>query len=225
MRAISVLVAAGALAAASAASAVTVTAPASGGGWLGFMNVFELPANGGGFVFASSWGVPDLNASFNDPASEVTMSPNTINDPDPFWYQGGGGPGAPGNKIMEANLYIQVDDDSLAGQTVTFEGFVTDLSYTAAHDAYIFIRDFAPDFSSVNETIIPVTGTGAFSLSLNTDPGLGRHVQYGFQSVGENVWSTDVAPFGSVTFSSVPAPATAAIAALGAPALLRRRRR
>ena len=30
------------------------------------MNVFELPANGGGFVFGSAWGIADLVASFDD---------------------------------------------------------------------------------------------------------------------------------------------------------------
>jgi hypothetical protein len=77
-------------------------------GWRGFMNVLELPANGGGFVFGSPWGVGDLVAEFDDPNAKLTLSPNTINDPDPFWYQGGGGPGAPGNKVMDANLFPRV---------------------------------------------------------------------------------------------------------------------
>jgi hypothetical protein len=204
------------------ASGAVVTVGQSSDPWLGFMNVFELPANGGGFVFASPWGVPDLVATFDDPGNKLTLSPNTVGDPDPFWYQGGGGPGAAGNKIMEANLYIQVDDDSLAGQSVTFEGTILSNTYTAAHEAFIFIRDFAPDFSSVNETIVPAV-SGAFSINLNTDPGLGRHVQYGFQSRGENVWVTDVGPFGNVMIGTIPEPATLALMGLGGALLLRRR--
>jgi len=206
-----------------AANAAIVKAPDSTAPWIGFMNVFELPANGGGFVFGSGWGIPDLTATFDDPNNKVTMTPNTIGDPDPFWYQGGGGPGAPGNKIMEANLFIQVDDNSLAGQTVTFEGTVLSNTYTAAHQASIFIRDFAPDFSSFTETIVPAV-PGPFSISLATDPGLGRHVQYGFQSRGENVWITDVAPFGNVVFAT-PEPASIAMLGLGGLTLLRRRRK
>lgn len=171
------------------------------------MNVYDLPENGGGFVFGSGWGIQDLVANFDDSQNSLTMSPNTIGDPDPFWYQGGGGPGAAGNKIMEANLYQQVDDDSLAGQTVTFSGSIASNTFTPAHEASIFIRDFAPDFSSVNETIVAATA-GNFSISLATDAGLDRHVQWGFQVSGVNVWVTDVAPFGNMVINTVPAPAS-----------------
>ena len=206
----------------SAASAVVVQAPQSGGPWLGYMNVFELPSNGGGFVFGSPWGTPDLNSSFNDAAPSLTMSPNTIGDPHPFWYIGGGGPGAAGNKIMEANLYIEVGD-IYSGQTVTFTGNVLSNTLTQAHSAVIFIRDFAPDYSSSNDIFIPAT-PGAFSVSLNTIAGAGRHVQYGFQMRGVNVWATDVAPYGNVVIGTIPAPASAGILALGGLVATRRRR-
>ncbi|MCP4248901.1 MAG: PEP-CTERM sorting domain-containing protein [bacterium] len=208
-----------------ASAGITVDAGDSSAPWFGFMNVYNLPApaGDGAFQFASAWGVPDLVATFDDPNSTVTLSPNTIGDPDPYWYIGGGGPGAPGNKIMEANLYLQVDDGSLSGDTVTFQGTVVSNTYTAAHAASIFIRDFAPDFSSFNETIVPAT-PGGFSIDLLTDPGAGRHVQYGFQSVGENVWVTDTAPFGNVVFGAVPEPASLALLGLGGIVVLRRRR-
>lgn len=221
MRCVFAAVSAGLLLA-SASQAAVVNVGNSTAPWLGFMNVFELPANGGAFVFASGWGVPDLVATFDDPNNKLTLSPNTVGDPDPFWYQGGGGPGAPGNKIMEANLYQQVDD-ALAGQTVTFEGTVLSNTFTAAHVSMIFIRDFAPDFSSFNETIVPAT-VGAFSISLATDPGAGRHVQWGFQTRGENVWITDTEPFGNVMITTIPAPSALAMLGLGGSMLLRRRR-
>ncbi len=146
-------------------------------GWRGFMNVFEL--DGTSFVFGSSWGVGDLNATFDDGASKLTLSPNTIGDPAEFWYQGGGGPGAHGNKIMDASLYQEFAPGDLAGETLTFEGEVLSNSLTAAHNSTIFIKDFAPDFSSFNVTAIPAT-PGPFSINLALDPGAGRHVQYGF---------------------------------------------
>ncbi|GAB4386104.1 MAG: hypothetical protein Kow0022_14210 [Phycisphaerales bacterium] len=197
--------------------------------WLGFMNVFELPENGGGFVFGSPWGVADLPAVFDDSVPQVTMYPNSINDPNEFWYQdptgsgnpNPGGPGAPGNKIMQANLYQEVTG-AYSGMTVTFSGFVTSNTFTDAHQAFIFIRDFAPDFSSLNEVMIPAA-VGAFSISLDTIADPNRHVQWGFQVVGVNVWITDIEPFGSVTFSSVPAPASIALIGL-AGAVTRRRR-
>ena len=61
----------------------------------GFMNVFELPVNGGGYVFGSGWGPADLVSSFA--GNTLTLRPNQIGDPNPFWYIGGVGPGQAGN--------------------------------------------------------------------------------------------------------------------------------
>lgn len=204
-----------------AASGAIVTVDPSSGPWLGFMNVFELPANGGGYVFGSGWGVGDLVATFDDPNNKLTLSPNSIGDPAEFWYIGGGGPGAPGNKIMEANLY-QEYTDVFNGQTVTFEGSVISNSFTSAHTATIFIRDFAPDYSSFNQSVIPLV-PGPFSLSLNAEAGAGRHVQYGFQVSGENVWITDVGPFGNAMIAT-PEPGTLALLGLAGLVIFRRRR-
>lgn len=205
----------------SSVSAQNVFVGESDAGWFGYMNVFNLPSDGGAFQFGSSWGIGDLVANFDDGANTVTMSPNTIGDPNPYWYIGGGGPGAQGNKIMEANLYQQVDD-SFAGQNVVFSGEILSNSFTQAHQSIIFIRDFAPDFSSFNETAVPATA-GAFSISLLADAGAGRHVQWGFQVKGENVWFTDTSPFGNMVIRTVPTPASMAL--LGACGLMAQRRR
>lgn len=182
----------------------------SSANWLGFMNVFELPANGGGFVFPSGWGVADLRASIS--GSTLTLSPNTIGDPNEFWYQNTsgtatapnfGGPGQLGNKIMEANLYVEVNDGSLSGQEVTFTGNVSAFTLTNTHNVVAFIRDFGPNYSSPITQTVPLTEAGTFSVSLNTLAGSGRIVQYGFQTTGENVWITDVAPFGNVQIDTV----------------------
>lgn len=191
----------GCVAPASAQTTVTVL---PGANWLGFMNVSELPENGGAFVFGSGWGTADLVATFS--GDELTLAPNQIGDPDPFWYQGGGGPGAPGNKIMEANMYVE-ETGTLNGQTVTFTGNVLSNTFTSAHDSVAFIRDFAPDYSSFDEVTVPLT-PGVFSISLATNADPGRHVQYGFTTTGVNVWATDVAPFGTAVITAVPEPAT-----------------
>lgn len=191
-----------------------------GATWLGYMNVFELPSNGGAFVFGSGWGIGDLRASF---AGDVlTLSPNTIGDPAEFWYIGGGGPGASGNKIMDANLY-QEFNGSLAGQTVTFTGNVLANSLTESHTAVAFIKDFAPDYSSFESTIIALT-PGVFSISLETINDPTRHVQFGFTVNGVNVWETDVEPFGSVQITAVPKPSVIALAAIGLAGIACRRR-
>jgi len=75
-------------AAVSANAAVTYTVdPAAT--WLGFMNVFATGGPGygmagaGGGVFGSTWGTPDLKATFAGPV--LALSANTIGDSDPFW--------------------------------------------------------------------------------------------------------------------------------------------
>ncbi len=195
---------AGALSFGTAQADVSVTLDGSAP-WQGFMNVSNLPSAGGAYQFGSPWGTGDLVAVFT--GNDLRLSPNTIGDPDPYWYIGGGGPGAPGNKIMEANMYVQ-QDGPYAGQTVTFSGTVLSHTFTSAHVARVFIRDFAPDFSSLVENSIPLPTSGDFSISLATINDPARHVQYGFQVTGVNVWVTDVAPFGAAVIGPmVPTPA------------------
>lgn len=193
-----------------------------GASWQGYMNVFELPSNGGAYVFGSPWGTGDLVANFSGPV--LTLSPNTIDDPNPFWYTPSGGPGAAGNKIMEANMYVQ-NDGGWAGQTVSFSGTVLANSFTSAHSTVAFIRDFAPDFSSFNVTSIALGGPGDFTISLATINDPARHVQYGFTTTGVNVWVTDVGSFGNLQVTAIPEPSTFAVAGLGLAALLVLRRR
>lgn len=181
----------------------------------GYMNVFELPSNGGGYVFGSTWGVTDLSGTFPSSTS-VIFSPNSINDPSSFWYTPSGGPGATGNKIMEANLYAQ-STGGLSGQTVNFKGNVASFTLQTGTNANTdftfraFVRDFAPDFSSVVETVVPISGTGDFTASLATINDPARHVQYGLQMRGPCVWVTDVAAKGSVTVNAVPEPSAYAL--------------
>lgn len=182
-----------------------------GAAWLGYMNVFEIPANGGGYVFGSAWGTADLVATFS--GSTLTLAPNSVNDTNSFWYTPSGMPGAVGNKTMDASMYVESSDGSLGGQTITFTGQVLTSTLTTNTDytSVAFIKDFAPDFSSSVSTTIPLTN-GVFSISLATINDPTRHVQYGFETIGPDVWSTDVGNYGVVKIAPVSnTPAAMAI--------------
>ena len=157
----------------------------------GYMNVHDL---GGNFQWGSGWGLPDLTAVYS--GSNLILGPNTIGDPDPYWYLPSGGPGSVGQKIMHANCYAQVDGP-LAGQTVTFSGVVLSNTLTSAHVATAFIKDFAPDFSSFVTTTVVLPASGTFSVTQNAVNDPARHVQWGFEVVGACVWVTDLAPYGT----------------------------
>src|SRR3954467_7895346 len=174
---LALIVGCGLLCAARAGADTTVTVdPAAP--WQGFMNVFELPSNGGGFVFASGWGTQDLVATFSGPT--LTLAPNSVNDTNSFWYTPSGGPGSTGNKNMDANMYVE-KTDTLSGQHLTFTGNVLSNTLVSPYTSVAFIKDFAPDYSTNVTTTAPLNA-GVFSISLDTINAPGRHVQYGFET-------------------------------------------
>lgn len=196
-----------------------------GANWIGYMNVFNLPENGGAFQFGSGWGTADLCATFSGPT--LTLTPNTINDPNEYWYTPSGGPGATGNKTMDANMYVE-DSTTLPGELLTFTGNVLANTLVSPYTSKAFIKDFAPDYSSFN-TVTADLVTGVFNISLQTTAD-GHHIQYGFETVGPDVWATDVASKGFVNITAVnqtppvPEPSTLALLASSAVGLLGLRR-
>jgi len=224
------LIGCAAVCAASRVNADTTVTVDPGAPWIGFMNVSETPQNGGAYVFGSGWGTPDLVATFAGPV--LTLAPNTIGDPNPFWYTPSGGPGAIGNKTMDANMYVQTADGTLTNQTLTFTGNVLANSLFGnvnqlgnGWTSVAFIKDFAPDYSSFVQTTATLN-PGVFSISLLTINNPARHVQYGFETIGPDVWITDVGPYGNIQVTGVPEPATLFLVGVAgfAIAVCRRRR-
>ena len=97
----------------------TVTVDASAD-QLGYANAFETD---GTFVFGEAWGVPDLKTIVDPANNTLTLQPNynTWGDgTDPFWVNQAT---VLGNKLFEGNTYVE--DNTLVGSELTFEGLVT----------------------------------------------------------------------------------------------------
>lgn len=207
-----------ALLAAPAVAQTTVTVePPPALNWLGYMNVFELPENGGGYVFGNAWGTADLPAVFT--GDQLTLSPNTntYNPADPFWVN----PDGSANKVTEANMYVE--DTSLIGQTVEFTGFALENSLVAPYTSQAFIKvlDPAQGYAAIEQAYVPLVGGQAFSVSVTVPNTAGLIPQYGFVTVGPIANPDTVDQLGRAVV--IPEPMTGVLLALAGAALLRRR--
>jgi hypothetical protein len=177
--------------------------------WIGYMNGFTLPENGLAFEFGAVWPTADLDAGFT--GAIASFSPNTSEDRDnptnPQFWNSDGSP----NIYMDANFYVE--NDSLAGNTVTFSGYCWTNTLVDPYDTNVtaFIKDFVSDYSSYTSITTNLTG-GFFSVTLTTAPG--DHIQYGFEMLGPDARITNAAANGSVIISSNPPPAGPAITSI-----------
>ena len=164
--------------------------------WQGYMNVFSLPADGGGYQFGGPWGAGDLRAAFANDVLGLQACTNVSNPADSYWTK----PDGSGNKQMQANWYV--DTVSLVGSNLVFSGNVVDDSLTGNQACQAFIKVFPSDYSSVlQQSVVPLTGPNQFfSVSLTaTNPGA-AHVQYGFATVAPNApWTSNPDSTASIT--------------------------
>ncbi len=178
-----------------ASNAQTTITVGSGMNWVGYMNVFD--SVGTGWIFGSGWAVADMKTEVDTVTGAMTLKPNyntyADNPGDPFWQNG-----AIGNKVMEANTFVE--STSLGGQELTFEGYVDSFSLDPGYQATAFIKvlDPALGYAAVVYTTVPLLATGAFSVtdSIPSTPGL--ITQYGFTVYGMNANPVDEAAFGNV---------------------------
>lgn len=162
--------------------------------WIGFMNVFELPANGSAFQFASPWGFGDLVASVDTQANTITLKPNRIGDTAPYWQTDGV---LQGNKLMEANSFVEKTglavspftwNGTVSSFTLGTEGVEQDLTQGFTATAFIKVLNPANNFDLVFEARVDLIDGENFQVSYDGSvPDANYLVQYGFTIVGPNV--------------------------------------
>lgn len=154
--------------------------------YLGFANVFETPANGGGFVFNSPWAIADIKSVIDAGENTVTLFPNFNtygdNPTDPFWVDQGTGLG---NKVFEGNTFVE-NNTNLIGQELTFQGNVEAFTLSNEYEVKAFIKVFNADFSVLKEESVVLTGTGNFSVTYTDVEPQDTTLQYGFSVTGLN---------------------------------------
>jgi hypothetical protein len=210
---------------AAAAETIYVTVDSSSP-WVGFANVFELPADPGtgrgaywqGIFLDSN--IAALPASVA--ANVATLAPNAIFGGEPMagspdWWTPDGLGGFTPNKVIEANVYVDTGFSgvALSGNTIHFAGLTVESSLAAPYVGYAWIRDFSLDYSVLrNQVITPLVAGQAFDLSMVTLSG--GAVQYGFALVGPNADPSALPGLGTISISAVPEPATPAMLLVGA---------
>ena len=168
------------------------------GNWLGFANVFDLPADGGEFVFASEWGLADVRTDLDTENNTLTLFPNfntyADNLNDEFWVDQ---TSQEGNKTFEGVSFIESTE--LAGNILEFKGNVESYTLSSDYKVTAFIRVFNADFSFNKSVVVELTETGNFEL-LYDDVDLENDVtvQYGFTVVGPNANPADLTDLGNV---------------------------
>jgi len=174
--------------------------------WIGFMNVFNLQADGGAYQFGNAWGTADLRASFGPTALTLSPCTNVWETTDTYWVKADK---VSPNKNMDANMYVQ--NDALAGQTLTFNGQTIANTLVSPYTCVAFIKDFVPNYSSSTSVTAPLVGGNAFSLTLATTPG--DHIQYGFETIGPDANPSTAASLGLAQIEVVPEPSAIALLA------------
>ena len=187
--------------------------------WIGFMNVFSLPADGGGYVFGQPWGTSALQADFSG-TTNLTLLPDTNvwETTDTFWVKPDG---ITPNKIMDASMYVQ--NDALINSNIVFVGTtltntltnytepLTGVSYTSV----AFIMAFDGSFNVLGSATSPLVPGQSFGITLNTAGA--THVQYGFETIGPDANPATVSGLGNVVLAAGLPPSPAPIPTNNAP--------
>jgi hypothetical protein len=186
--------------------------------WLGYLDVFHHPDDGGGHLWGGPWAASDLPAIFSDTSLMLGPNVNTYNFADPYWVR----PDGTGNKQVSANFYVEAA--SLAGSMVTFSGDVLVNTLVSPYTLIAFVKEFTPGTRAlVGQATSQLTGSSPFSIQYNSLPG--NIIQYGFQTFGLTADPDTVASLGNVEIAIVPEPAALGLFLVGLASLAVLRRK
>jgi hypothetical protein len=187
--------------------------------WIGFMNVFSLPADGGGYQFGNSWGTSALQADFSG-TTNLTLLPctNVWETSDTYWVKADG---VTPNKIMDASMYVQ--NDTLINSNVVFVGTTLTNTLTNSpepltgvrYTSVAFIKAFDGSFNLLGSATVPLVPGQSFGITLGTAGA--THVQYGFETIGPDANPATVASLGDVVLAAGIPPSPAPIPTNNAP--------
>ena len=191
----------------SAAVAQNVVDCSAGDAWVGYMNVFKLPADGGGYEFGSAWELSALKTELNATENTITLHPNFNlygdNPTDPYWVNADSGEG---NKDLEASTYVE-PGVTFNEVDLTFEGSIVENTLAEGYTAYFFIKALDPEAGYADALggtkVMELPASGTFSVSATgAELAPGLIVQYGFIVRGINANPADEAALGSVVIGS-----------------------
>jgi beta-glucanase (GH16 family) len=180
--------------------------------WGTYMNVYETPANGGGYLFGSSWALQDAKATLDlnvGAAGSLTLQPNfnthLNSSSDPYWVNQSTGLG---NKELEASTFVEPGSTYL-GSDFTFTGNV--VSYTldsTQYEAKVFVKalDPANGYSDVlnNSKVFDIPPSGSFSITVDSASlASGLLIQYGFSIRGINANPVNEVALGSIVIGAM----------------------
>ncbi len=137
-----------------------------------------------------------LRATMNTSNDVITLQPNT------YVYDGATNPANPAyvNPDGSAAAYLEQDyyiqNDSLAGDVLTFSGYCSSNSLNSNYVARAFIKDGSPDWSVEHRYDAPLKAGQPFNVTFTSTPG--DHIQYGF-----GIWGPDNSATNPVTQGAV----------------------